>query len=98
MELRSLNTALCTAAVFVSVLPGFAQDRKNDRDRPQQRQSSYAYYDSKHRDWHPWNEQEQQSYQRYAKEHHSANSNFASDSEREQQEYWNWRHKHPDSR
>ncbi len=94
---KSLKITLCTAAVFVSLLPAFAQDRKDDRDRPQQRESKYAYYDSKHRDWHQWNPQEEQAYQRYAKEHHLADTNFASSNEREQQQYWNWRHKNPDS-
>jgi hypothetical protein len=94
---KSLKAALCSAALLASILPVFAQDRKDDNDKKQQHRSSYAYYDSKRRDWHPWNEQEEQSYQRYAKEHHMDNSNFGSISEREQQQYWNWRHKHPDS-
>ena len=94
---KSLKAALCSAACIATLLPVFAQDRKGDNDRAQQHRSSYAYYDSKHRDWHPWNHEEEESYQRYAKEHHSENSDFAGLSERQQQQYWKWRHKHPDS-
>jgi hypothetical protein len=94
---KSLKAALCSAACIATLLPVFAQDRKDDNDRAQQHRSSYAYYDSKHRDWHAWNHEEEQSYQRYAKEHHLENSDFAGLSERQQQQYWKWRHKHPDS-
>jgi hypothetical protein len=59
-------------------------------------QNNRAYYDSKHRDWHQWNGQEDQTYNRYAQEHHQDSRDFSKGSEREQQQYWNWRHKHHD--
>jgi hypothetical protein len=98
-----------TFLVSISVL---AQDRRNDADRQQQHGQSRpgtetgrgyetgnhrAYYDSKHRDWHQWSDQDNQSYRRYEEEHHRDNRDFSNSSEREQEQYWNWRHKHPDS-
>ena len=103
-----LTAVVVSAALLTSVS---AQDRRNnerqtrqstsqsDAERtrsPQGENNNRAYYDSKHRDWHQWNDKEEQSYRRYANEHHQDNKDFAQTNEREQQQYWNWRHKHPD--
>ncbi len=92
---KFLKPVLC-AAVLVLPISVYAQDHKGD-DRQDKHGSSYAYYDSKHRDWHKWDDQENQAYAHYAEEHHQQNHDFSSASEREQQQYWNWKHKHPDS-
>ncbi len=93
---KSLTAVLFIATLFASISVS-AQDRKDNTDRPQQHGSNQPYYDSKHKDWHQWNDQENQAYQRYEQEHHMKDRDFASTSEAEQQQYWNWRHKHPDS-
>jgi len=84
------------SAAFLTSISVFAQDRRDDQDRGEQHARSQPYYDSAHRDWHQWNDKENEAYQRYAKEHHNVNSDFSKDSERQQQQYWSWRHKHPD--
>jgi hypothetical protein len=103
--LKSLKAVLFSAALLVSTL-GFAQDRQEQRgsdrrdsnaSRDHRSGDNRAYYDSKRRDWHQWDDQENQSYRRYAEEHHWKDHDFSNNSEREQQQYWNWQHKHPDS-
>ncbi|MFL6417622.1 MAG: hypothetical protein ACJ74Y_18360 [Bryobacteraceae bacterium] len=76
------KTLIVSAAVLTSVQ---AQDRRNSTQQQSSRGSTSSqsekarsssasndrpYYDSKHRDWHQWNDREDQSYTRYADEHH----------------------------
>lgn len=71
-----------------------AQDRGHDESHRAERQNSY--YDSAHRDRHEWNDNENAAWGRYREEHHVRQSDFARASRRQQQQYWNWRHEHPD--
>ena len=99
-----LKVVLASAVLFTSVS---AQEHRNaaqqqparaetQNDRGSRSENNRAYYDSKHRDWHQWNDGEDQAYRHYTDEHHQNNRDFSQASEREQQQYWNWRHKHPD--
>lgn len=54
------------------------------------------YEDRGHHDSHEWNPGEEQAYQRYLAEKHRKRHDFAKASKREQQQYWAWRHSHPD--
>jgi hypothetical protein len=54
------------------------------------------YEDRAHHDSHEWNDKEAQAYRRYLQEHHKKDHDFAKASKREKQDYWNWRHNHPD--
>jgi type II secretory pathway pseudopilin PulG len=72
--------------------------RQDTQTRTDQRStSSQPYYDSTHRDWHQWNDGEEKAYRTYSEQHHKS-GDFSSSKERDQQKYWNWRHKHSDSR
>ena len=108
---KTLKAILLSASLLVS-MSVWAQDRRNGADRQQQHGQSRpgtensrvpqsgdhrAYYDSKRRDWHQWDDQDNQSYRRYEQEHHWDDRDFSSRSEREQQQYWNWQHKHSNS-
>lgn len=72
-------------------------DRQNSQASNARQTNSKTYYDSRHRDWHQWNDGENQSYQKYSEEHHRK-GDFSSERERDQERYWAWRHKHSDSR
>ena len=65
-------------------LPVFAQDSRH-------------YEDKAHHDSHDWNASEDDAWRRYLEEHHRKAHDFAKASRREQSDYWNWRHSHPDS-
>ena len=101
------KAVLVSVAVLTSVS---AQERRNTTEqqphtgtrteaessgRSSQMENNRPYYDSKRRDWHQWNDSEEQSYHRYSEQHH-LNNNFSQLNEKQQQEYWNWRHKHGD--
>jgi len=68
-------------------------DHRNDRDRQRTEQ---RYYDEHGRDYHVWNNREDQAYRNYLKERNREYREFSRANKREQQEYWQWRHSHRD--
>lgn len=57
-------------------------------------QSARVYQDTKHKDTHEWNNDEDQQYRTYLKEHHKNYKEFSKASKKEQNDYWDWRHQH----
>ena len=53
-------------------------------------------YDRSHRDYHNWDDREESSYRRYLVEQHRSYREYARQHRRTQDQYWNWRHRHPD--
>lgn len=68
-----------------------AQDHDHDNAAPKQ------YYDRAHKDTHQWTDDENAAWGRYRDEHHVKQTDFAQANKRQQQDYWNWRHEHPDT-
>jgi uncharacterized protein YjbJ (UPF0337 family) len=60
------------------------------------RDHAKRYYDKSHRDYHEWNDNEARSYNLYLGEKHIQVHAWTKAPAREQQDYWNWRHDHPD--
>lgn len=46
---------------------------------------------------HQWNDNENQAWHQYLKEHHKKDHEWAKASKREQKDYWKWRDAHPDA-
>lgn len=86
---RLLYTCLLGSAMLMPVAMK-ADDHDRDRARAQR------YYDSDTRQWHDWNDHEQEAYKRYLKEQKRRDRDWAKASKKEQREYWKWRHNHPD--
>jgi hypothetical protein len=84
-------TLLCAALVLPIATK--AQDRDDQRDK---RQEVRHYEDRAHHDSHEWNDREDQAYKRYLRERRKKDHDFEKASKREQKDYWNWRHNHPD--
>jgi hypothetical protein len=59
------------------------------------RADGQSYYDADHKDYHVWNAQEEQAYRRFLEEKKIAYHDWSKASQRERQEYWDWRHRHP---
>jgi hypothetical protein len=53
-------------------------------------------YDSRHKDYHNWDDRENNAWGIYLTNNHKKNREFSKSSKREQSHYWNWRHSHPD--
>lgn len=53
-------------------------------------------YDSHHKDYHNWDDHENTSWGVYLTNNHKKPHEFSRSSKREQSNYWNWRHSHPE--
>jgi len=53
-------------------------------------------YDSGHKDYHNWDDNENKSWGLYLSNNHKKSHEFKKASKKEQSNYWNWRHSHPD--
>jgi hypothetical protein len=90
-----MNRYMCTfllGAALVIPIAVRADDDDHRRDRDQKR-----YYDSSARDYHQWNDKEDQAYRHYLQEQHRDYHDFDKAKRKEQKEYFKWRHNHPDS-
>ena len=84
----SLFLMAALAAPVVTLAGPATQDQDNhDRDR---------VYDREHKDYHQWDDHEKDAWGRFLAEKHRKEHEFAKASRKEQDEYWNWRHSHPD--
>ena len=83
----------CAAAVILAIgiaAPlAVAQDHDQDHKR---------YYDKTHKDYHNWDDNEQKNYTVYLNEKHIKVHTFTRARPSEQQQYWAWRHEHPDEK
>lgn len=84
---RYLSVLLVSTALLVPIA------LKADDDHGQTRR----YYDKTARDWHEWNENEDHAYRQYLKEQRKRDREFAKASSRERNDYFKYRHAHPDS-
>jgi hypothetical protein len=55
------------------------------------------FYDAGHNDYHGWDDREDRSYRQYLGEKREDYRDFSKLNQKEQSDYWNWRHSHPDS-
>jgi uncharacterized protein YqjF (DUF2071 family) len=63
---------------------------------PQSANLQVRYYDKNHKDYHNWDDRENKSWGIYLSSNHKKDHEFAKASGKEQSQYWNWRHSHPD--
>ncbi|MDR3674151.1 MAG: hypothetical protein P4N24_01585 [Acidobacteriota bacterium] len=55
-------------------------------------------YDRNHKDYHNWDDRENHAWGVYLTTNHRPKHEYARANRREQEQYWNWRHSHPDER
>ena len=87
MKTRNRYAAALLLAVSLTAPLVMADDHDNKR-----------YYDKTHKDYHQWNENEDRSYNQFLNEKHVQVHHWKKAKHAEQQEYWNWRHEHPDEK
>jgi hypothetical protein len=81
--------------LFVSAALAGSVAAKADDDHHASSQTQ-RYYDKDARDYHEWNQNENQVYHQYVTENHKRDREFAKTTRREKQDYYKWRHSHPD--
>ena len=63
---------------------------------PQEARDQNRVYDKDHKDYHNWDDNENRAWGQYLTENHKKSHEFSKGSKKEQSQYWNWRHAHPD--
>jgi hypothetical protein len=95
---RYLGSLFLTAALVspVAIRANVTQQEDRHQDDRDHRDHK-RYYDRDHRDYHNWDDNEDRAYRQYLAERREQYRAFTRLKRREQSEYWNWRHAHPDS-
>ena len=65
---------------------------------PQRASVQLRVYDSDHKDYHNWDDNENRAWGQYLAENHRDSHEYQKSNKKEQSQYWNWRHAHPDDR
>jgi hypothetical protein len=63
---------------------------------PQDAHVQIRVYDDSHKDYHDWDEREDRAYRHYLEEKHEQYRAYEKMKYKEQHDYWEWRHSHPD--
>ena len=63
---------------------------------PQEAAVQIRVFDRNHKDYHNWDDRENHAWGVYLTNNHKKNHEFGKASKKEQANYWNWRHSHPD--
>ena len=79
---------LLMAASLIAPMAVSADDN-NQRDK--------RYYDRQGKDYHTWNGQEDKAYRAYLGEQHQDYREFNREKRVQQEQYFRWRHDHPDN-
>ena len=53
-------------------------------------------YDRGHKDYHNWDDHENKAWGVYLSTNHKKSFEFSKATKKQQSNYWNWRHSHPD--
>jgi hypothetical protein len=96
---RYLGAILLSAAVGaplagakpVAANPAMAIQDHDDHDRDH---DDHRVYDPYHKDYHNWDDREDHYYREWLADRHMDYREFSRLKEREQREYWKWRHEH----
>lgn len=94
--MRRYMSAMLLGAVLCVPVALTAQEREHSvesRDRVEVKR----YYDPYKKDYHEWNENENRAWNHWVtEERHGRMHDYAKARNREQRDYWKWRHEHPD--
>jgi hypothetical protein len=54
-------------------------------------------YDKNHKDYHNWDDNENRAWTQYQTDNHKKSHEYNKANKKEQSQYWDWRHAHPDT-
>jgi hypothetical protein len=87
--------ALAVSAALIVPVAVSAQVRETPA--PEDHARDRRYYDKTGKDWHEWNPKEDHVYHQYVQENHLKDREFVKANPRERDDYFKWRHAHPDA-
>src|SRR4051794_22598603 len=90
----------CLASMFLSAalmaplgalaMPAPQDDRDHERHEREERE--HRYYDPQYRDYHNWDQREDETYRQWLTNQNSGYVEYNRLEARRQREYWKWRH------
>jgi heat shock protein HspQ len=83
-----LSTLVLGTAMMIGPVAARADDANHHEKR---------YYDRNGKDYHTWNDNEDRAYRAYLTEQQRAYREFNREKRPQQQQYFAWRHRHPDN-
>ena len=88
-------SSLLLAGVITAPIAMCAQDRDHDRD-DHDRNKNYRVYDPYRRDYHNWNNDEDQAYRQWYGQTYNGRQyrNYRKLNKKDQRAYWTYRHDH----
>lgn len=84
-----LTATLAAPAAITTSAASQEDNRRND-------QQQTRVYDRAHKDYHNWDTNEDRSYRQYLGDQHKNYRGYSKLNRNQQNQYWNWRHSHPD--
>jgi hypothetical protein len=63
---------------------------------PQEGRDQSRVYDKQHKDYHNWDDKENHAWGQYLSDNHKSSHEYPKANRKEQSQYWNYRHAHPD--
>ena len=63
---------------------------------PQEGRDQHRVYDKEHKDYHNWDDNENYAWGQFLTENHKSSHEYSKANKKEQSQYWNYRHSHPD--
>jgi hypothetical protein len=63
---------------------------------PQESRDQHRVYDKEHMDYHNWDDNENHAWGQFLTENHKSSHEYSKANKKEQSQYWNYRHAHPD--
>jgi hypothetical protein len=87
--------SLFVSAALLAPMGAFAlpQDDR-EHERHEERERERRVYDPYHKDYHNWDNREDQVYRRWLDERHESYVDYERLKRKQQRDYWNWRHSH----
>jgi hypothetical protein len=64
---------------------------------PQESHNQNRVYDKDHKDYHTWDDNENRAWGQYLSDNHKTSHEYSKSNKKEQSDYWNYRHAHPDN-
>jgi len=96
-NMRKYLSGLIFGALLIA--PAAIQaDEKEHHDNGKHKGEYKRYYDDDRKDYHQWNKGEDKAYEHYRKDQRKEQwEHFHEGNRIQQNEYWRWRHDHPNS-
>lgn len=83
------------SAALMAPLGAMAMPRpQDDHERHEREEHERRVYDPYQRDYHNWDQREDEAYRRWLEQKHETYTEYDRLDRRRQDDYWRWRHRH----